>query len=109
MEFLDFGWKKATRKTKLILKMGRNKDEKFKRICLLQGFLKQYHFFSTLYEEYSEKIKKFNKLGNPNKITKTFASLSKVSVTRLSKTQILTKLAIIVVPITAIVGAVLQV
>ena len=89
--------------------MGRNKDEKFKRGYLLQGFLKQYHFFSKLYEEYFEKIKKFNKLGNPNKITKTFASLSKVSVTRLSKTQILTKLAIIVVPITAIVGAVLQV
>ena len=88
--------------------MGRNKDEKFKRSFLLQGSLKQYHFFSTLYEKYSEKIKKFNKLGNPNKITNTFASFSKVSVTRLSKTQILTKLAIIVVPITAIVGAVLQ-
>ena len=88
--------------------MGRNKDEKFKRSFLLQGSLKQYHFFSTLYEKYSEKIKKFNKLGNPNKITNTFASFSKVSLTRLSKTQILTILAIIVVPITAIVGAVLQ-
>ena len=48
--------------------MGRNKDEKFKRIYLLQGFLKQYHFFSTLYEEYSEEIKKFYKLGNPTNL-----------------------------------------
>ena len=101
--------RKSTRKTKRILKLGRNKDEKFSKSHLLQGFHKQYHFFPRLFEEYLEKIKKFNKIGNPNKITNTFASLSKVGVTSSSKTQILTKLAIIVVPITAIVGAILQV
>ena len=58
MKFLDFGRKKTTRKTKLILKMAKIKDEKFNRYYLFQSFHEQYHFFSRLYGEPFEKIKK---------------------------------------------------
>ena len=77
MNFLGFGRKKTTRKTKPILKVTGNKDEKLNRSYLLRSFHKQYHFFSRLYEENFEKIKKNNKLGNPYKIASTIASLSK--------------------------------
>ena len=109
MKFLDFGREKNYTQNKTASQIGKKQDEKFSKSHLLQGVHKQYHFFSRLFEDYFEKMKKFNKIGNPNKITNTFASLSKVGVTSSSKTQILTKLAIIVVPLTAIVGAVLQV
>ena len=88
--------------------MAKNKDEKIIRSYLLQSFHKQNHFFSRLYEEHFEKIQKKNKLGNPNKITRTFASPSKYGLTSTTITLISTKLALTVVPKTAVVGAVLQ-
>ena len=87
--------------------MVENKDEKSNRSYLLQSFHTQYHFFSRPYEEHFEKIKKINKLGNPIKITSTIASLSKYSLTSTTITLISTKLALTVVPKTAVVGAVL--
>ena len=49
-----------------------------------------------------------NKLGNPNKITSTFASHSKVGLTSTTITLISTKLALTVVPKTAVVGTVFK-
>ena len=88
--------------------MAENKDENMNRSYLLQCFHKQYHFFSRLYEEHFEKIKKINKLGNPNKITSTFASLLKHGLTSTTIPLISTKFALTVAPKTAVVGAVLQ-
>ena len=87
--------------------MVENKDEKSNRSYLLQSFHTQYHYFSRPYEEHFEKIKKINKLGNAIKITSTIASLSKNSLTSTTISLISTKLALTVVPKTAVVGAVL--
>ena len=54
------------------------------------------------------KNQKINKLGNPKKITRTFASLSKVGLTSTTITLISTKLALTVVPKTAVVGTVFK-
>ena len=88
--------------------MAENRDEKLNRSYLLQSFHIQHHFFSRLYEEYFEKIKKFNKIGNPNKISSTNAFLSKYGLTSTQITLISIKLAHTVAPKTAVVGAVLQ-
>ena len=49
-----------------------------------------------------------NKLGNPNKIKSTFASHSKDGLTSTTITLITTKLALTVVPKTAVVGTVFK-
>ena len=75
---------------------------------MLQSFHKQNHFFSRLYEEHFEKVQKKNKLGNPNKITRTFASLSNYGLTSTTITMVSTKLELTVVPKTAVVGTVFK-
>ena len=53
-----------------------------------------------------KKFKKINKLGNPNKIASTIGSLSKHVLTGTTKILTSTKLALFVVPKTAVVGTV---
>ena len=78
--------------------MAENKDENFNRSYLLQSFHKQYHFFSRHFGEHFENIKKINKLGNLNKITNTFPSISKYGLKSTTTTLNSTKLALTVVP-----------
>ena len=55
-----------------------------------------------------KKSKKINKFGNRNKITSIFASLSKNGLTGTTITLISTKLALTVVPKTAVFGTVFK-
>ena len=74
MIFSKLDGRKSKRKTKLILQIGKNKDENCNRRYLFQSFHKLYHLFSRHFEELFEKDKKNNKLGNPRK-KNTVASL----------------------------------
>ena len=56
-----------------------------------------------------KKFKKINKLGNPNKIASTIGSLSKHVLTGTTKILTSTKLALFVVPKTAVVCAVFKI
>ena len=62
-------------KTKLILEMARRSIKNSTEVFCFKAFLINITFFSRPFEELFEKIKKFNKLGNAKKITKTLASL----------------------------------
>ena len=55
-----------------------------------------------------KKSKKISKIGNPNKITSTFASHSKDGFTSTTITLISTKVALTVVPKTAVFGTVFK-
>ena len=77
-------------------------------ICF-KAFINNIPFFSRLCGEHFENIKMINKLGNPNKITSTFASLSKNGLTSTTLTLISTKIALTVVPKTAFVGNVFKI
>ena len=66
-------------------------------ICF-KAFINNIPFFSRLFGEHFENIKMINKLGNLNKITKTFPSLSKFGLKSITLTLISTKLALTVLP-----------
>ena len=66
-------------------------------ICF-KAFINNITFFSRHFGEHFENIKKINKLGNLNKITNTFPSLSKYGLKSTTTTLISAKLALTVVP-----------
>ena len=77
-------------------------------ICF-KAFINNITFFSRHFGEHFENIKKINKLGNLNKITNTFPSLSKYGLTSTTITLTSTKIALTVVPKTAVVGTVFKI
>ena len=76
-------------------------------ICF-KAFINKITFFQDFVRNTLKKSKMISKIGNPNKITSTFASHSKDGFTSTTITLISTKVALTVVPKTAVVGAVLQ-
>ena len=76
-------------------------------ICF-KAFINKITFFQDFVRNTLKKSKMISKIGNPNKITSTFASHSKVGLTSTTITLISTKLALTVVPKTAVVGTVFK-